>query len=314
MAEKNGKQGGSHETDPERREPWQAGPCDAPDGQVETIATRIAKHQANLTRKERQIARVLVADSPTRGLETVAELGRRASASGATILRFIAKLGFAGYPEFQESLRRELNATLESPLARYRASDEHLAGSDTLPRYADWSAMLMRQTAELVPTPEFEAIERLLENTRVSISVVGGRFSRSIAELFCYGLSNIRSNVRHIQDDERALVHALLEIRKRDVVIVFDFRRYQENIINFAGLAADAGATLVVITDKWQSPCAKRAQHVLALPVASPSIYDSALAPVMCVEALVALLAERLGPVTEQHTARVDTLYRQLAD
>ncbi|MCB1446519.1 MAG: MurR/RpiR family transcriptional regulator [Rhizobiaceae bacterium] len=280
---------------------------------METIATRIARHQTHLTRKERQIARVLVADSPTRGLETVAELGRRASASGATILRFIAKLGFTGYPEFQEALRHELNATLESPLARYRAADERLGGSDMLARYADWSAMLMRQTADLVPTPEFEAIERLLENTRISISVVGGRFSRSIAELFCYGLSNLRSNVRHIEDDERALVHALLEIRKRDVVIVFDFRRYQENIVNFAGLAADAGATLVVITDKWQSPCAKRAQHVLALPVASPSIYDSALAPILCVEALVALLAERLGPVTEEHTGRVDTLYRQLS-
>lgn len=297
-------------------EPWQAAPCATPDGQIETIAFRIARHQSDLTRKERQIARVLVADSPTRGLETVAELGRRASASGATILRFITKLGFAGYPEFQEALRQELNATLESPLARYRASDEQSTGDyggDTLARYADWSAMLMRQTAELVPTPEFEAIERLLENTRVSIFVVGGRFSRSIAELFCYGLSNIRSNVRHIADDERALVHALLEIRKRDIVIVFDFRRYQENTVNFAGLAADAGATLVVITDKWQSPCAKRAQHVLALPVASPSIYDSALAPVMCVEALVALLAERLGSETAQHTGRVDTLYRQLS-
>lgn len=302
MIDKKEKRDQSHRSSP-----------DGPDGKVETIATRIVKHQANLTRKERQIARVLVADSPTRGLETVAELGRLASASGATILRFITKLGFAGYPEFQEALRQELNATLESPLARYRTSDEHIAGDDTLARYADWSAMLMRQTVELVPSPEFEAIERLLENTRVSISVVGGRFSRSIAELFCYGLSNIRSNVRHIQDDERALVQALLDIRKRDVVIVFDFRRYQENIVNFAGLAADAGATLVVITDKWQSPCAKRAEHVLALPVASPSIYDSALAPIMCVEALVALLAERLGDVTEEHTERVDALYRQLS-
>ena len=99
---------------------------------------------------------------------------------------------------------------------------------------------------------------------------------------------------------------------KRDVVILFDFRRYQDDIVRFADIASGAGATLIVFTDRWMSPASNAARLVFALPVAGPSIYDSALAPLMCIEALVAALARRIGAEAEARISRAQTLYDRL--
>jgi len=281
---------------------------------AQTIAARIQLHEETFTRKEKRIARVLTTGYPTAGLETVAELGRKSEASGATILRFIGKLGFASYPEFQEALREELTATLESPLARYQTADARMHEGDTLAQYAGWAGMLLRQAAEMIPVAEFDEVTKLLANEKVSVHLIGGRFSRSIAEIFAFGLMGVRRHVHLVNVEARRMVADLLEVEKKDIVVIFDFRRYQDNVIEFAGLAHEAGATLVVFTDKWQSPAAKLAHHVFALPVAGPSVYDSALATVMCVEALISRLAERLGASAERRVARIEELHGRLAE
>src|SRR5438445_6617052 len=74
----------------------------------------------SLSPAERKLARVLLASYPIAGLESVARFAERAGVSPPTVTRFITKLGFRGYPEFQESLRHEVQARLSSPLMRYR--------------------------------------------------------------------------------------------------------------------------------------------------------------------------------------------------
>src|SRR5947199_8485364 len=74
----------------------------------------------SLSPAERRLARVLLASYPIAGLESVARFAERAGVSPPTVTRFIAKLGFRGYPEFQERLRDEVQARPSSPLARYR--------------------------------------------------------------------------------------------------------------------------------------------------------------------------------------------------
>src|SRR6185312_3160547 len=60
----------------------------------------------------------LVANYPLIGLRTVADFAARAGVSAPTILRFVSRLGFQNYPEFQSHLQEELAAQLQSPLIR----------------------------------------------------------------------------------------------------------------------------------------------------------------------------------------------------
>ena len=63
-----------------------------------SIAESIRQGLARLTPTERKPAMALLANYPVPGLETVAQFARRAGVSGPTILRLVAKLGFASYP------------------------------------------------------------------------------------------------------------------------------------------------------------------------------------------------------------------------
>ena len=92
------------------------------------MAELVRQRGAELSPAERKLARVLLASYPIAGLESVARLAERAGVSPPTVTRFIAKLGFGGYPDFQAALRREIQERLSSPMARYDAAPRAVAG------------------------------------------------------------------------------------------------------------------------------------------------------------------------------------------
>ena len=70
------------------------------------------------TATEKKAAHALLANYPMQGLGTVAQFAEAAGVSSPTILRFVGRLGFPGFAEFQRKLRGELESQLNSPLAR----------------------------------------------------------------------------------------------------------------------------------------------------------------------------------------------------
>src|ERR1700716_178256 len=89
-------------------------------GRDSRVGELVRQRLNSLSPAERKLARVLMASYPIAGLESVARFAERARVSPPTVTRFITKLGFRGYPEFQETLRTEVQARLSSPVARYR--------------------------------------------------------------------------------------------------------------------------------------------------------------------------------------------------
>ena len=57
------------------------------------------------------------------------------------------------------------------------------------------------------------------------------------------------------------------QLRKGDVLVVFDYRRYQADTIESARVAAAQGCAVVVFTDPWLSPAANCARQVLVTSV-----------------------------------------------
>ena len=68
-----------------------------------------------LTPAERKVARTLLARYPAAGLESTAALAAAAGTGKPTVLRLLARLGFGGYPDFQERLRAEVTIHEREP-------------------------------------------------------------------------------------------------------------------------------------------------------------------------------------------------------
>jgi DNA-binding MurR/RpiR family transcriptional regulator len=244
---------------------------------------------------ERRAAQTLVASYPMIGLKTVADFSAQAGVSSPTILRFVARLGFQNYADFQSALKEELAAQLQSPASR----------STTLQRGGASPAVEatlenIRETFRHIPERQIHEIVSLLADHRAKLFLVGGRFTDPIAHYMCAHMTIIRPNVFHLAGQESNWRDRLIDMGKRDVLLIFDIRRYQESLIRFAEKAHQRGVQIVLFTDQWLSPIARFARHVVAGRTAVPSAWDSSAALFVVAETLIGNVTGRL----EQGSAR----------
>jgi DNA-binding MurR/RpiR family transcriptional regulator len=274
-----------------------------------TIAEQVRASSDRLTARERKAAQALLTNYPAAGLAPVAEFAQRAHVSAPTVLRFVAKLGCLGYPDFQRRLREELEAQLASPLAKpARTAKPRSPLRPIIDPFAEAAVNNLLATFRNLPEQDFLAVVELLCDRRRSIYLLGGRFTDALARYFAAHLSLLRPDVRHVPSGIGVWRDRLLDISRRDVLIVFDIRRYQDDVIAFARSAAGRGAAIVLVTDQWLSPLSRQAAHVLPCRVAAPSRWDSSVALLAIVEALTAAATERLGEFARKRIEELERL------
>jgi DNA-binding MurR/RpiR family transcriptional regulator len=265
-----------------------------------TVAERLQLRMAELTPAERKVARVLLAGYPVSGLEPVAKLAADAGVSPPTVVRLVSKLEFDSYGGFQQSLKSEVSARLSSPLSMYPAS-----GQDALSRSQRVLCDGISSSFARLPRAEFDRAVELLAQSRRSVTLIGGRFSSMLAEYFAAHLRILRPNVRGVADR----VSSMLDVGPRDVLVAFDYRRYQHDTVRLAVTAKRQGATLIAFTDPYLSPLAAEADVILTTSVESPSPFDALTPAVALVESIVAALVDRLGTAPLDRMARYDALF-----
>lgn len=271
------------------------------------VGELVRQRSATFSPAERKLSRALLASYPTAGLESVARLAERAGVSPPTVTRFVGKIGFAGYPEFQDALRREIQERLSSPLARYDA-DPPPPGASLLQATFDAAGRNLRQTAGVIADEELDAVAALLADLRRSVLVLGGRLSGTLARHLAAQLQLLRPGVELITAGRTTPMEQLVDLRRRDVLVVFDYRRYQPDSIEAAQVAAARRAEVVLFTDAWLSPASGSAGHVLVTAVETGGAFDSLVAALAAVEAVVAAVLARLGERAQRRMRRIDEL------
>lgn len=276
----------------------------SPRERTSTLADRITASLASLTRSERQAARTLLARYPTVGLESVGQFAERAGVSAPTVLRFIAKLGFGGYADFRRALREELEARSEYPLTR---SSDGGGGQDGL---GGRLASTVDDTLAMTQPEELERVVELLRDERRAVWLLGGDFTDSAARHLDFHLRKMRPRVRLLDHDLIRRADQLADMRRRDVLVTFDIRRYQPDTLATARVAAAAGVQVVLVTDQWMSGIAEVAAVVLRARVDGPSRWDSLVGVIALVEVLALAYDERVWAgarrrveLIEQHRA-----------
>jgi len=273
-----------------------------------TIRQQVHHRLGELTPAERRVARVLLTAYPIAGLETVAELADRAGVSWPTVTRFVTSLGFDGYRAFQRALHREVQQQLSSPSVRY-PSEARQASTDNVQRAVlEELSQVLRETFISTPATELDAIADLLSDARHPVLCVGGRVSHVCAHYLYSRLYQLRPSCRLLTANPLPLSAHLLEITDRDVLVAFDYRRYQDDVIALAQGAARHGASVVLVTDRWLSPIVEISSHVITAETETGSPFDSIVGSVALIEVVVAALVERIGEPGRQRIQQLDGL------
>ena len=275
-------------------------------GHDSRVGELVRQRLDSLSPAERKLARVLLASYPIAGLESVARFAERARVSPPTVTRFITKLGFSGYPEFQETLRHEVQARLSSPLTRYHDEPGRAADSVLSDALEVASANLKATLVVLSHRDANEAVE-LLADVRRRVLVLGGRMSAPLARYLAGQLHLLRPGIGLVDAERSAPAQQLIDMRKGDVLVVFDYRRYQADTIESARVASTQGCQVILFTDPWLSPASAYARQVIVTSVDTVGPFDSLVGAMAVVEGVVAAVLGRLGARAQ---SRMQTLER----
>jgi len=241
-----------------------------------------------LTQSERQLASILLQDYPIGGLQSITKLAASAKVSTPTVIRMARKLGFDGFPALQDALREEVAAQIKKPISKRDAWMADASTEHPLYRFADAVASNLRHTLDRTDTAKFDAVAQILADTRCHIYVAGGRITRSTADYLFNHLQIIRPKVTQLGNSPNIWPQHLLDMDDRSVLVLFDIRRYESDLEKLASLASARGSKVVLFTDQWGSPVARTADYTFNALVEAPSSWDSTIAVVLIVEALIA--------------------------
>lgn len=279
------------------------------------VADAIRRGMGECSPAERKVARVLLAAYPSAGFETVARLAERSGVSGPTVIRFVNRLGYKGFPDFQEALRNDLDERSASPLRIYearRASDADAADASLVERSAMIAVDTLQRTFDGLTSHDVERCIELLAGAPGSIHIAGGRYSHLLGRVLALHLQQLRPRVAMLPDELSSRAAVLEDLGRRDVVVLFDYRRYEEESLRLAAHAKARHAPVVLFTDTWLSPISSVAEVVLTSETGAPSPFD-AFTPVMAlVETIVAGCFEWLGEAATARMARADRTATEL--
>lgn len=257
-------------------------------GPKQIVKDIILSRRAELTASERGLAEVLLRDYPVAGLQSVTRLATAAGVSTPTVIRMARKLGFDGFPDLQEALREEAAAQIREPIARRAAWAQGADETHALNRFGSAVTDNLRNTLDRIDPAAFDAAARLLADPARHLHIAGGRITRSNADYLFNHLQIIRPNVTLLSQSANVWPQYILDMGPETVLVLFDIRRYEADLARLAALAVERGAKVVLFTDQWGSPVSATAAHVFNAHVEAPSSWDSTIAIMLLVEALIA--------------------------
>jgi Transcriptional regulators len=276
-----------------------------------TVSDVIRVRYDSLTRAEKQLADSLLENYPVSGLGSITVIAENAGVSTPTVARMVQKLGYRGYPEFQSHLHQELEATISGPIAKHDRWATNAPGTHILNRFADAITANLRETLSDLDTRTFEQAAALLQDRERSIYFVGGRITGALAEYFFTHMQVIRPKTTLISNNSSSWPQHVLNMKRGDVLVIFDIRRYEQEMATLAEVAKAAGVVIILFTDVWASPVAKNSQHTFKVRIEAPSAWDSSVITLFVVEALIEAVQSASWEETRERMNSLEGLFEQ---
>jgi DNA-binding MurR/RpiR family transcriptional regulator len=260
----------------------------------------IAAVSSELTPTERRIAEAVLAEPTLLAFGTVSDLADRVGTSRPSIVRFANKLGFQGYTPLQQHVRSDLSQQLSRPRDRIRRDDK------TAPPVRD---VIDSGIASVLDAFEDGRVAELATPVAWAekVWILSGETSQAGAHALHSGLSMVRPRVRALE--EHSFGTDLSDAGPQDVAVVIDFSRYRRQVVTAARVFANAGVSIVAITDSPLSPLVELADTWCQIEVPAIGPFDSSAPAVAICELLVARVAQELKDDAKNRIDRIEALW-----
>jgi DNA-binding MurR/RpiR family transcriptional regulator len=270
------------------------------------LASRITAQADALPPAERRVAELVLADPSLAAFGTVAELGRRAQTSGATVVRLAARLGYEGWVDLQSDVRAGLDHHLRPATERIREPDVRDVLAATAAREAD----NVHRTLDAVDRAAFDRAVALLADRRRTVRVVAGSAQDGIGRVLADDLDLLRPGVVRLGGSPVAVASRAAHTEAGDVLVAVDLRRYERWVLDTVAATAARGGLVVALTDSQLSPLARPAAVTFVVAAEGAGPFDSHVGTLALVNALTTGVATRLRRPATDRLDRVESAWQ----
>jgi len=235
---------------------------------------------------------------------TAAQLARHSQTSESSVIRFVKRLGYRGFPDFQGDLQALLRRNLPPKERMQTAGGVPGSSKAIVDRITETASVNIRETNKLLDHQVLRRAAKRIANAQTKF-IVGLRASAGTAQLLGFYLSLVLPNVRVQTDGGPTLFEALLSVSRRDVVVAISFPRYAKSTVEGLRYARKQGAATIAISDSHLSPIAHAAETTLVARVSSITFANSYVGVMLLVDSLVGMIVS-LFP--DESLARLDSL------
>jgi DNA-binding MurR/RpiR family transcriptional regulator len=124
----------------------------------------------------------------------------------------------------------------------------------------------------------------------------------------------MRAEVHLLNEEAGEDAELLADIQPHDILLAMDFRRRTHRLSQVVGIACDAGAALILVSDARVSALAARAQALFICPPQDEPIFDSYVSAISLINYLATATLAQLPKKARTRMAAIEQVHAQLAD
>lgn len=276
-------------------------------------------NNAKLTKTQKMIAKYVLDNSADACFMTSTEIAETLGVSESSVIRFSRSLGFNGFMDFQKALRKDyqdkvlsISSTITVPSQRIAQQNKLENNTDYINRHFKIAAKNLETVFRNNSVASFEeAADIIISSKRKYIAASRG--DTCLSDYFLLYLKQMVPHVVMTNTPSISPIDHMCNIAKEDCLIIFSFPRYSTVDEITAQMAHDAGAKIIVITDKPSSLLAPYATALFTVSVDSNAFFNSFVGPQFIAEALLDTISHKVKGI-EKRLKRIDKYLGKLGN
>lgn len=276
-------------------------------------------HSSTLTKTQKMIARYILDNYSDACFMTSTEIATELGVSEASVIRFSRSLGFSGFMDFQKELRKDyqdkvlsISSSVTVPSQRVAQRTKLDTQTDSIERHFKNAVNNLETVFKVNSIMSFEkAADVILSSKRKYIAATRG--NSCLCDYFSLYLKQMVPHVIMTNTASLTPIDHMCNISREDCLILFSFPRYSSIDKVTAEMAQEAGANIIIITDKPSSELAPYATILLTVPVDSDAFFNSMVAAQFVAEAILDCISQKARGI-EKRLKKIDQYLNKLGN
>jgi DNA-binding MurR/RpiR family transcriptional regulator len=272
------------------------------------INQMIKENFSSLSPGQKKVAEFFIQHVNDAALMTAFQVGRKVGVSETTVIRLAYALGFSGFSEMQEKLRKDWL------LSKFPNSEqgmpnlmEEFSENQLFSRVVNQEKVILQQLLQQLDTKAvWKAVEEIIQADRIYIGGFGSSYGAAF--WFYYTLKQMRENVS-ISSPTGLMPEDISDLTDQSVLVVFSFPRYRKESLKLVKFAEQQGAKVIAVTNRQLSPIGQIAEITLTTEEQMESDHHSIASVITLLEVIIAAIQHQDIERISRRQKKLEQLY-----